>query len=51
MHNRQTDPGFSGRAQNNQTAARVISRGVWGVSTAATTAIMRIFPWCSLTVR
>ena len=51
MHNPHTDPGVSGRALNNQTAALVIGRGVWGVSTAATTAIMRIFPWCSLTVR
>ena len=43
MHNRQTDPGFSGRAQNNQTAARVIGRGVRGLYVQANRAVRGIF--------
>ena len=43
MHNRQTDPGFSGRAQCTRAAARVFDRGVWGVSTATTTVVIRGF--------
>ena len=43
MHNPHTNPGVSGRTQNTRAAVLVIGRGVWGVSTVATTAIIRVF--------